>query len=956
VTPERWSQVKEVFRLALETSESERSRFLESACGGDAGLRAEVERMLAGNEEPSWQSPAAKLLAVAAELAPGDAVAHYRIEARLGEGGMGVVYKARDTHLGRSVALKFIKVQFSRHWEREARAVAALNHPHIATIHEVGDHEGSPYLVMELVDGRPLKGPLPLKQAIEYGIQVADALAAAHAAGIVHRDVKPGNILVTEKGSVKVLDFGLAKLAEQEGAPASTQTAGLAGTPGYMAPEQIEGKPADARSDIFAFGCILYELLSGRRAFPGETITAALTAVATTEPKVLEGAPERLDELVRRCLRKDPARRFQHMDDVKVLLEELQEEPDSGKLNPPAGLVPRRRRKPRILVAGVVAAVLLGAGTGYYLRKKPAYVTQRTALTRLTYDSGLATDPALSPDGTRVAYASDHDSNGNLNIWIQQVATGDRLRLTRNDADEHEPAFSPDGNRIAYRSEQEGGGIYVVSALGGEPRTIVRGGRAPRFSPNGEMIAYWAGGWGQGPRLEGGLFVIPSAGGAPRPVSTDFKRAGYPEWLPDGQHILFYADSGRGTPDSDRWVTKVVEDGTPAVRTGLTNILKKQKLTAWSYAWSWMTNGSGGGYLVGWALSGDARNIWRVPISPRTFQVSGSAEQLTFGTATDISFAATTVPGGGVRMVFAGLKSNLDIWSLPLDANRASVKGPPQWITDEETAESHPAISEDGRHLVYRSNRGGSNNVWARDLVSGKETRVSTSPDAFVSCISRDGRRVVYRGERRPPGFQVYMVAEGDPVLVCNDCFVPTSVTRDGEMLIDEAMPPRLRVVMTARKEGVTILKHPTWGVYAGRLSPDERWIAFHTSPRVDSRQVYVAPFRGPALIEQKEWIPVTDDRGMERYAAWSPDGNTLYFLSDRDGFRCIRAQRLDPVSKRPVGPPLDIYHFHQTRRSMINITEPLVIGLQVAIDKAVFALQERTGNVWMTELPGESR
>ena len=180
-------------------------------------------------DRPAWEPDAARLTA-------GQRVSHYQIQEKLGEGGMGVVYKASDTRLGRSVALKFVKAQFSRRFEREARAVAALNHPHIATLHEVGDHQGSPYLVMELVEGRPLKGPLPVKQAIEYGIQIADALAAAHAAGIVHRDLKPGNILVTEKGSVKVLDFGLAKLAELEGAPASTQTAGLAGTPGYLAP------------------------------------------------------------------------------------------------------------------------------------------------------------------------------------------------------------------------------------------------------------------------------------------------------------------------------------------------------------------------------------------------------------------------------------------------------------------------------------------------------------------------------------------------------------------------------------------------------------------------------------------------------------------------------------------------------------------------------------------------
>lgn len=225
--------------------------------------------------------------------------------------------------------------------------------------------------------------------------------------------------------------------------------------------------------------------------------------------------------------------------------------------------------------------------------------------------------------------------------------------------------------------------------------------------------------------------------------------------------------------------------------------------------------------------------------------------------------------------------------------------------------------------------------------------------------VDRDGRRVVFRKmsyPAPPQQFEIYMVAEGDPVLVCSDCSIVTSVSRNGEMLIDEARPPSLRVVMTAQKKGVPILKHPTWGVTAGRLSPDERWIAFHTIPRVDARQVYVAPFRGPVPIQEKEWIPVTDARGMERYADWSPDGNTLYFLSERDGFRCIRAQRLDPSSKRPAGPALDIYHFHHARLSLMSFVDPIEIGFHIAADKAVFALQERTGNIWMTELPAESR
>jgi serine/threonine protein kinase len=236
-------------------------------------------------------------------LTAGTRLGPYEILTPLGEGGMGVVYKANDTRLGRTVALKFVKAEFNQRWEREARAIAALNHPHIATLYDVGDHEGSPYLAMEYVQGAPLKGPYPVKELIEYGIQMADALAAAHAAGIVHRDLKPGNILVTEKGSVKVLDFGLAKLAEKsvDGATAATQTMAIAGTPGYIAPEQLNGKPADARSDIFAFGCILYELVSGIRAFPGETMGAALASTALAEPKPLESAPAALEELIGRC-------------------------------------------------------------------------------------------------------------------------------------------------------------------------------------------------------------------------------------------------------------------------------------------------------------------------------------------------------------------------------------------------------------------------------------------------------------------------------------------------------------------------------------------------------------------------------------------------------------------------------------------------------------------------------
>ena len=358
MTPERWLQVERIYHEAEARPPGERASFLDQACAGDAGLRGEVERMLAGDSEaagfleaPAVEMAARALAADAVRISPGSRLGPYEIVSFAGAGGMGEVYQARDTRLNRTVAIKVLPpvaaddAERRRRFLREARAASALNHPNIVTIHDVVSEDGRDSIVMEYVEGKTLadaigrKG-LPLRDALHYAIQVADALAAAHAAGIVHRDLKPGNIMLTgpasgHPGLVKLLDFGLARRVELEAGHDTTLTmtmeGAILGTPAYMSPEQAQGKPADARSDVFSFGSVLYQMVTGRRAFEKDSHVSTLAAVVQEEPRPLPlSMPRDLERVVTRCLRKDPERRFQHMADVRVGLLEVKEEMESA--------------------------------------------------------------------------------------------------------------------------------------------------------------------------------------------------------------------------------------------------------------------------------------------------------------------------------------------------------------------------------------------------------------------------------------------------------------------------------------------------------------------------------------------------------------------------------------------------------------------------------------------------
>jgi Tol biopolymer transport system component/predicted Ser/Thr protein kinase len=922
----------------------------------------------------------------------GTTVSHYKVVEKLGEGGMAVVYRALDTRLQRSVAIKVLPreamtdAEHCRRFEHEARAASALNHPNIITVYDIDAAGDVRFIAMEYVAGQTLDrliAPrrLSIREVLRYAVQIADALAAAHAAGIVHRDLKPSNIMVTDKGLVKVLDFGVAKLTDSAGAddpggPTRTDAmprtveGTILGTVAYMSPEQAEGRRVDARSDIFAFGSVLYEMVTGRRPFQGETRLATLSAILRDEPapasEIVNGVPKELDRIITHCLRKDLARRFQHLDDVKTLLEALEDEADSEKrlAGRAAGGTGTRGRRMALAAAALFLAAS-AAGVVWWLgRERTRGPAQAISATRVTFDTGLTTEPELSPDGKLVVYASDRAGAGNLDLWIQNVAGGEANRLTSDAADEREPAFSPDGTKIAFRSEKDGGGIFVIPAFGGVPRLIAAHGRRPRFSPDGSSIAYYVGEIDVVTGVFSELQVVASNGGVPRRIElSGVEVASHPVWTPDGRHFLFV---GLKRPEEYDWWVAPVEGG-KAVRTGAFAAFHRKGLkiagddVLLPKPSCWI-----GDRIAFSGQVGERRNVWQVRLLPSTWQVNGDPEPLTSGTSLEVQPSAVGISQGAsheTRVVFASLNSTLNAWSLPIDANQAKVSGDLERLT-ASAYDGQGSLSADGRRFVFASNRSGNVDIWLKNLGTGTETAVTHDPaDEFGPEISADGTRLFYQVVEGQ-SWNIYSLTLGPagqagvPQLICKSCMRLWDVSADARrILFIYAHAPHISTGLldldTGRK--VELLKHPTYALVRVRFSPDDRWLSVIANIGQGRSRVYVVPYSGqpmnPAAPPEAGWIPVTDAENFYDKPVWSPDGSLLYFTSDRDGFRCIWAQRLDPLTKRPVGSALDVYHSHSARQSILN-ADILKQELAVAPGRLVFQLGEITGNIWMLNLP----
>ena len=850
---ERWQQVERLYHAALERGAEGRAAFLMEACAGDDSLRREVESLLGYEDQAEnfIESPAlevaAKMMAEerGATVVAGQTINHYRVTSPLGAGGMGEVYRALDTRLGREVAIKLLPAAFStdqdrlRRFEQEARAAGLLNHPNVLTIYDIGTHAGAPYIVSELLTGETLGdrlrgAPLPLRRVIDYALQIARGLAAAHEAGIVHRDLKPENLFVTKDGRVKILDFGLAKLKPAPAGintnvstqPLSTAPGVVMGTVSYMSPEQARGEEVDQRADIFAFGAILYEMLAGRRAFEGASAVEVMNAILKEEPpeisELKREVPPALVRVVRHCLEKNREERFQSMADVAFYLDSL---PAAADRETSAAQRAQPRSRGRRWMALAAAGIALAAAITIWQVQRPAEVWDNPLanahIERVTDFQGTETDAAISPDGKFIVFLSDRD--GTFDAWVNQVGSGAFVNLTKGRFSElaHEEVrtvgFSADGSHVWLRVSQKDStgkdthGLWLMPAVGGVPRPFLERAVHAAWSPDGQRIVYHEFTPGDP------TFVLDRNGDNPKQIFIEKPgvHCHHHTWSPDGRYIYFV----RGFPPNELDVWRIPADGGEPERmthhnskVGYPALLDDRTLIYSATA----EDGSGL-----WLYAMDVER--RVP------------HRVTFGVDQYVSVSAAVGPDGRATRLVASVANPIgELWTLPISSrmvDESDVRRFPLPVTRAIAPRFGP------QYVVFLSSKGGAQGLWKTQGDEAVELwRSSEGGVVAPAAVSPDGQRICFSIRRQGRNGLYVMNADGTNVR-------------------------HLAASLDVRDA-------PSW-------SPDGKFIAV-AADEGDGSRLFKVPVEGAA--------PVRLVDGLSRLPVWSPDGSLILYAVPSPG------------------------------------------------------------------------
>jgi eukaryotic-like serine/threonine-protein kinase len=813
-------------------------------------------------------------------LSTGTKTGPYEILAPLGAGGMGEVYRARDSRLGRDVALKIIPGSFARdgdrlrRFEQEARAVAALNHPNILAVFDVGEFDGSPFLVSELLEGESLRavldrGPLPQRKTIEYGVQIAQGLAAAHEKSVVHRDLKPENIFITKDARVKILDFGLAKLAQSPG-PANNEHDALTrtsshtapgvvmGTASYMAPEQVRGQAADPRTDIFAFGAVLYEMLSGQRAFRRDTPAETMTAILKEDPPEFSDATHlvspALDRIIRRCLEKNPEQRFQSARDLSFALGALSgSDVTSGasKIAP----APALSQRPWRVWLAAAALVIASCAITWFLARRPALAV------RMEFSIPVPAEVshmALSNDGSMLAFVAPEDASGSPMIYVQRIGSPAATLLQGTEGASF-PFWSPDAAYLGFFANDK---LKKISVAGGAPQVL-----ANAYDARG-------GAWGPG----GVILYAPNVGISIWRINADGTGAAtvteqlhlkeeqthrWPVFLPDGNHFLFWGGNFAETSD----------DRVSGVYVSSLN-KKERRLVVLTHS---MTQ-----YDSSHLYYADAqRQLVSVPFDPSKATVSGGATVAvnSVGFQPSTYWAAFSIADNGTLLYSTGTGAVLSelVWMdrSGKELGRVSQSG----------IFANPTISPDGRRVSIDITDQKANNVdvWLMSLAEGSNSRFTFDPaEEVVGVWSRDGQTLAYRGVtsagvriilKRTSGLEH---EKETPAITGENDIIPNSWSVDDQQILCQylsASGTRLQVFDVATGN-LTPFLASSGNQSNGMISPDGKWVAY-VSDELGNPEVYVTSFPGAAGRWQIS-------RGGGTEPRWRADGKEIYYLDPK--------------------------------------------------------------------------
>jgi len=861
MSPERWQQIKTLLEEALEIPPGQRTAFLDRVCADDAEMRNELESLLSSNDDVRSSFLHSAIPPVT--LTRGSKLGEYEVRTLIGSGGMGEVYRARDARLGRDVAIKVLPVYLSsdrdrlRRFEQEAHATATLNHPNILSVFQFGSYEGAPYLVTELLEGETLRelirrGPIAQRKAIDLVIQIAPGLAAAHGKGIVHRDLKPENIFITKDGRIKILDFGLAKLIGSEPrhyahTSADTEPGMIMGTASYMSPEQVRGQTADNRSDIFAFGAIMYEMLTGTRAFHRQTLADTMSTILKEDPVPLPVAlAPALSRIVRRCLEKNPEQRFQSASDLGFALEAITIMSDTSS----AQFVKKPRQPWFIAIGGLLVIAGLLAAVFWLRKSVPSNqnVSQVKFSVELPSSDSLGefvgSSVGLSKNGMKLAYVVNHGTERSIFIRPLNQLEGTSVAGTQRGS---APFFSPDGEWLGFVAD---GKLKKLAVKGGQPQTLCDVAVMPgaTWGPD-DTIVY-------SPNFNLGLFAISGRGGKPRRLTTPNHGEYHflPDFVPGRKEVLFTI-----------WNATISSlDG---AKTALLSLDTGEVRVIMEGGWS-------ARYAPGRLLYIHGESLLSVPFDWEHLRATGRSEEIAGGIWKNlyVGVAYLATANNGTLAYVPGEASGPQrslVW-----VNRT---GERQVISRARRSYSTPRLSPDGRHIAMWIMHDIVGNIWKYDPARDTFGRLTFFGDDHTVAWSPNGKQVAFESSRNGP-HQLFIVSAegGNPVQITsgNNEHYLCDWSPDGRHLAyvewDLERGADLWTIELGSNASPQPVAQSEFAEKQGTFSPDGRWIAF-TSDESGQSEIYVQPFPGPGPKRQ-----ISNGGGEE--PAWSHSGRELFY------------------------------------------------------------------------------